>query len=299
MQYSKALKNYRVIFCPRTFWISGSVFRCAKFISSPRNQYKIPKPNVAMNITSFVSLSTEEILKPSPTTYKVASFQLLRGALYKLSSPKKTFKSHVYTNTKKNLTKTTRNPPCFLCCIHGKRSCGGSTTCEPRSVWHRVSHYPSCCRVPRIPQYNKEARPREQSDRGWFFPLGNIRRLYWLRERHGANLHNLESIEAGEYGVNRISCFVASFLEVIAVAGLLLISWCVWVRRIFSRFFSICFSLPTHPACCKYGATLFHLLLYYYKSLPPRQIIMCVPFVCHTAELFFLTVICSKGGATR
>ena len=48
-----------------------------------------------------------------------------------------------------------------------------------------------------------------------------------MRERHGANLHNLESIEAGEYGLNRISCFVASFLEVIAVAGLLLISWCV------------------------------------------------------------------------
>ena len=35
------------------------------------------------------------------------------------------------------------------------------------------------------------------------------------------------SIEAGEHGLTRGKCFVASRLEVVAVAGLLWISWCV------------------------------------------------------------------------
>ena len=35
------------------------------------------------------------------------------------------------------------------------------------------------------------------------------------------------SIEAGEYGLTRASYFVARRLEVVAVAGLLWISWCV------------------------------------------------------------------------
>ena len=34
-------------------------------------------------------------------------------------------------------------------------------------------------------------------------------------------------MEAGEYGLTRGTCFVASHLEVVAVAGLLWISWCV------------------------------------------------------------------------
>ena len=34
-------------------------------------------------------------------------------------------------------------------------------------------------------------------------------------------------MEAGEYGLKRGTCFVASRLEVVAVAGLLWISWCV------------------------------------------------------------------------
>ena len=37
---------------------------------------------------------------------------------------------------------------------------------------------------------------------------------------------NPVSIEAGEYGLTRGTCFVASRLEVVAVAGLLWISWC-------------------------------------------------------------------------
>ena len=44
-------------------------------------------------------------------------------------------------------------------------------------------------------------------------------------------------MEAGEYGLTRGTCFVASRLELVAVAGLLWVSWCVWVGRIFSFFF--------------------------------------------------------------
>ena len=38
---------------------------------------------------------------------------------------------------------------------------------------------------------------------------------------------NAGSMEAGEYGLTRGTCFVARRLEVVAVAGLLWISWCV------------------------------------------------------------------------
>ena len=48
---------------------------------------------------------------------------------------------------------------------------------------------------------------------------------------------NPESMEAGEYGLTRGTCFVARRLEVVAVAGLLWISCVFWVRRIFPCFF--------------------------------------------------------------
>ena len=38
---------------------------------------------------------------------------------------------------------------------------------------------------------------------------------------------NPGSMEAGEYGLTRATCFVARRLELVAVAGLLWISWCV------------------------------------------------------------------------
>ena len=38
---------------------------------------------------------------------------------------------------------------------------------------------------------------------------------------------NPVSMEAGEYGLTRVTCFFARCLEVVAVAGLLWISWCV------------------------------------------------------------------------
>ena len=37
---------------------------------------------------------------------------------------------------------------------------------------------------------------------------------------------NPEPMEAGKYGLTRRTCFVARRLEVVAVAGLLWISWC-------------------------------------------------------------------------
>ena len=49
-------------------------------------------------------------------------------------------------------------------------------------------------------------------------------------------------MEAGEYGLTRGTCFVARRPEVVAVAGLLSISWCVLgeagFRVFFLRFFS-------------------------------------------------------------
>ena len=45
------------------------------------------------------------------------------------------------------------------------------------------------------------------------------------------------SMEADDYGLTRGTCFVARRLEVVAVAGVLWISWCVWVGRISSCFF--------------------------------------------------------------
>ena len=61
-------------------------------------------------------------------------------------------------------------------------------------------------------------------------------------------------MEAGEYGLTRVTCFLACRLELDSVAGLLWISWCVFgggggfFRVFFFRFF---FFLRTHTACCK------------------------------------------------
>ena len=68
-------------------------------------------------------------------------------------------------------------------------------------------------------------------------------------------------MEAGEYGLMRGSCFVARRREVVTVAGLLWISWCV-LGGVGFRFFDV-FFLRTHTACCKYEAALPHLTLYY------------------------------------
>ena len=48
---------------------------------------------------------------------------------------------------------------------------------------------------------------------------------------------NPESMEAGEYGLTRGTCFLACRLELVAVVGLLWISWCVLGGADFSVFF--------------------------------------------------------------
>ena len=69
-------------------------------------------------------------------------------------------------------------------------------------------------------------------------------------------------MEAGEYGLTRETCFVARGLEVVAVAGLLWISWCVLGGAGFRVFLSFFFSSNAHAACCKYEAALPHLPIY-------------------------------------
>ena len=56
---------------------------------------------------------------------------------------------------------------------------------------------------------------------------------------------NPRSVEAGEYGLTRGMCFVTRRLEVIAVAGLPWISWCV-LRAAGFRVFFILFFLSAH-----------------------------------------------------
>ena len=65
---------------------------------------------------------------------------------------------------------------------------------------------------------------------------------------------NPASMEPGEYGLKHRTCCVARRLEVVSVAGLLWISWCVLGAAGF-RFF---FFLRTHTACCKYEDALPH-----------------------------------------
>ena len=71
-------------------------------------------------------------------------------------------------------------------------------------------------------------------------------------------------MEAGEYGLTRGTCFVARPLEVVAVAGLLSISWCVlggadfFVFYFFSIFFFFEHARPAasmRPPCLIYVST--------------------------------------------
>ena len=50
---------------------------------------------------------------------------------------------------------------------------------------------------------------------------------------------NPASMEAGEYGLTRGACFVAGRLEVVTVAALLWISWCVLCGAFFFAFFFV------------------------------------------------------------
>ena len=75
---------------------------------------------------------------------------------------------------------------------------------------------------------------------------------------------NPGSMDAGQYALTRVTCFVARCLELVVVAGLLSISLCVLGAADFSGFFFFpdLFFLRSHTACCKYEAALPHLPLY-------------------------------------
>ena len=62
-------------------------------------------------------------------------------------------------------------------------------------------------------------------------------------------------MEAGEDGLTRGKCCVERRLEVVAVAGLLWISWCVFGCG------NICFFLRMYTDSCRYEAALTHLPL--------------------------------------
>ena len=67
-------------------------------------------------------------------------------------------------------------------------------------------------------------------------------------------------MEAGEYGLTPGTCFVARPLDVVAVAGLLWVSWCVLgAVGFFGGGVPI---FRTHTVCCKYEVTLPHLSFY-------------------------------------
>ena len=53
-------------------------------------------------------------------------------------------------------------------------------------------------------------------------------------------------MEAGEYGLTRGTCFVARRREVVAVAGLLWVSWCVLGGADFFVFFVFVFFLSSN-----------------------------------------------------
>ena len=70
-------------------------------------------------------------------------------------------------------------------------------------------------------------------------------------------------MEAGEHGLTRGTCIVTCRLVVVAVAGLLLISWCVLGAPGFLIFvFFACVFVRTHTACCNYEAAMPHFRLY-------------------------------------
>ena len=68
-------------------------------------------------------------------------------------------------------------------------------------------------------------------------------------------------MEAGEYGLTRGTRLVAHCLEVVAVAGLMWVSWCFFGGEEFfvMIFFAIFFFLPTHTARRKYEVALPHI----------------------------------------
>ena len=100
------------------------------------------------------------------------------------------------------------------------------------------------------------------------------------------------SMEAGECGLTRGACFVARSLELVAVAGLLWISWCVLGAagfRFFSRFFRF-FSSNAHGLlqACGRLASFTSLLV---PGCVQASIKLCLS-VCLSVCLVCLCTVC-------
>ena len=120
---------------------------------------------------------------------------------------------------------------------------------------------PCCCRCPWRPQCLSPLGHRSLQSNLVFTPFQSVP-LLPRPKTQDAPL----SLEAGGYGQTRVTCFVARRLKVVAVDGLLWISWCVLGGADFSVFFSFTFFFffeRTRPAASKYEAALSHLPLYY------------------------------------
>ena len=79
-------------------------------------------------------------------------------------------------------------------------------------------------------------------------------------------------MESGEYGLTRGTCFLASRLELDAVAGLLWISRCVFGGVDFSEvFFLSIFFLRAHTTCSKYEAASCLIYLSSSNEARPRE----------------------------
>ena len=83
-------------------------------------------------------------------------------------------------------------------------------------------------------------------------------------------------MEAGEFGLTRGMCFITCRLEVVVVAGLLRLSWCVsGGADFFVFFFRLFFSSSTRPAASVRPPCLIYLSITYVfcheRQRPPAQ----------------------------
>ena len=116
---------------------------------------------------------------------------------------------------------------------------------------------PCCCRCPWRPQCLSPLGHRSLQSNLVFTPFQSVP-LLPRPKTQDAPL----SLEAGGYGQTRVTCFVARRLKVVAVDGLLWISWCVLGGADFFVFF-----FRTHTARCKYEPALPRLPPYLEEGL--------------------------------
>ena len=84
---------------------------------------------------------------------------------------------------------------------------------------------------------------------------------------------NSGSMEAGECELTRGTCFITCRLDVLAVAGLLWITWFVFGGVDFFSCFSFfrSFFLGTHTACCQYEAAFCLIYLSTSNEARPKE----------------------------